>query len=97
MIFELEKPKLVPLFVRSGLELIVRPKFDYVLINYREHNFETINYADLTELVQDLIGQKNSLENINLTRGYILSTNIFSKIHYPIVANYAEKFLDPGL
>ena len=47
------------------------------------HVLEQVN--NLNDLFNDLVKAKETLESINVKRGYVNSTNIFDEKEYPIV------------
>jgi len=55
------------------------------------HDLELVN--NLNDLFNDLVKAKETLESINVERGYVKSTNIFDEKEYPIVHLWAKKFL----
>jgi len=49
---------------------------------------------DLSILYRSLIKIKETLLSINLSKGYVLSTDVFNKIHYPLIADVISLFID---
>ena len=47
----------------------------------------------IKETIYDLIIKKEVLQKINLDRGYVASYDIFDKTEYPIICDYASKYL----
>jgi len=79
---------LVPLNIKQVLKLN-KFNLDIFLIDGLEKNL-----LGLSKLYWSLIKIKDTLLSINLSKGYISSTDVFNKIHYPLIADVISLFID---
>jgi hypothetical protein len=78
-------------YLPKNWQLTAEGNKQLILYNVSKHNQE-VDYSDLEKLEQYIISTKNTLESINLERGYVLSINIFGS-DYPIINEIAENFI----
>jgi len=89
-IFDIEHNN-IPVLFRSN-DLVDKFNVSSSVFDVHESYFDNIHL--LVKLYQTLLGIKDTLSDINVSRGYVASTNIFDPVHYPIICDEIKTFID---